>query len=84
MYRVVGIKDVNFKAKDGTEVKGLKLFVTYDDEKVEGVGTDSFFLSDNRQTEFGYLPILDDEIEIRYNRFGSIAGVDVLKSKALA
>ena len=45
---VIGVKNVNFKAKDGGTVQGVRLFVTDDSVKVDaGVACDAIFLSDS-------------------------------------
>lgn len=79
---VIGIKDVNFKAKDGGTIQGVKLFVTDDSVNVTvGVACDSFFLSDSllnrnnlRCGDFQ----LGDHLDISYNKYGKITYVSVL------
>ena len=46
MYHVVGIrKGMSFNTKEGGEMSGLKLHLTCPDDRVEGMATDSFFIS---------------------------------------
>ena len=76
---VIGIKDVNFKAKDGKVIQGVKLFVTDDSIKVNiGVGCDSIFFSDSFLEDNGLR--LDDiqlgsRLHISYNKYGKIQSV---------
>lgn len=42
--QVVGIrKDIDFMADDGRQIKGTKLFVLYQDDKVDGVAAKGIF-----------------------------------------
>ncbi len=79
---VIGIKDVNFKVKDGRTIKGVKLFVT--DESVEvnaGVACDAFFLSDSLLERNNLLSgdfKVGNHLDIAYNKYGKISFVSVL------
>ena len=78
---VIGIKDVNFKAKDGNTIQGVKLFVTDDSVKVNvGVACDSLFLSDSLLGKNNLRPgdiQLGDHLGIAYNKYGKIQSVSV-------
>lgn len=79
---VIGIKDVNFKAKEGGTFQGVRLYVTDDSVKVNaGVACDIIFLSDYlldknnlRHGDFQ----LGDHLDIAYNKYGKISSVAVL------
>lgn len=78
---VIGIKDVNFEAKDGSTVQGVKLFVTDDSVEVNaGVACDSLFLSDSllerNELRAGDIQ-LGDHLNISYNKYGRIQSVSV-------
>lgn len=79
---VIGIKDVNFHAKDGSTIQGVKLFVTDDSVKVTaGVACDSIFLSDSLLGKNNLRPgdiQLGDHLGIAYNKYGKICSVSVL------
>lgn len=79
---VIGIKDVNFKAKDGGTVQGVRLFVTDDSVKVNaGVACDAFFLSDSLLDRNNLRPSdfqLGEHLSISYNKYGKISSVSVL------
>lgn len=86
--KVVGIRTVSFTPKPDEKnpnpgpITGIKLFCTYpmNPKDGEGVGTDSFFLSDwviqNRL--YGEVPKVNDEISVSYNRYGKIDSVHIL------
>lgn len=78
---VIGIKDVNFKAKDGSNVIGLRLYVTDDTVKVnDGVACDSLFLSAHLLSMCGFGPAgieVGDHLLVTYNKFGKIQSVSI-------
>lgn len=78
---VIGIKDVNFKAKDGGTIQGVKLFVTDDSVKVNaGVACASLFLSDSLLGKNNLRPgdiQLGDHLGVSYNKYGKIHSVSV-------
>lgn len=79
--QVIGIKDVNFKAKDGGTVQGVRLFVTDDSVKVNaGVACEAIFLSgyllDKNNLRPGDIQ-LGDHLDISYNKYGKISCVSV-------
>ena len=77
MYHVVGIrKNMSFNTKDGGEMSGLKLPLICPDDHVEGMATDSFFISSKAscyQTAASLKP--EDDIEIFFNRYGKIDSI---------
>lgn len=77
LYHVVGIrKDMSFNTKDGGEMSGLKLHLICSDDRVEGMATDSFFISSKAscyQAAASLQP--DDDVEIFFNRYGKIDSV---------
>lgn len=78
---VIGIKDVNFKAKDGGTVQGVRLFVTDDSVKVNaGVACEALFLSDKLLDKNNLRPgdiQLGEHLDISYNKYGKICSVSV-------
>lgn len=79
---IIGIKDVNFKAKDGGTVQGVRLFVTDDSVNVNaGVACEALFLSDSLLGRNNLRPgdfQLGDHLAISYNKYGKISTVSVL------
>lgn len=78
---VLGIKIVNFKAKDGNLIQGLKVFVTDDSVRVDsGVACDSLFLSDALLIRNGLCAddvLVGQRLWIGYNKFGKIQSVSI-------
>lgn len=73
--QVVGIKHVDyFSQKKNAQVSGVEVHYSYEDEKIEGVGVGSVYMSENLISKSGgYVPEIGDEIEIYYNQFKSPA-----------
>lgn len=78
---VIGVKDVNFKAKDGNVIKGVKLFVTDDSVRVDsGVACDCLFLSDGLLNRNGLSSsdlLVGQHLLLSYNKFGKIQSVTI-------
>ena len=71
--KVVGKRNVDFKAADGNKITGVSLYCAYPITKNgEGFAVDKIFLSSNKMEDCGYFPEVDDEINITYNRFGKV------------
>lgn len=80
-YALLGIRrDMAFKTKEGGNVQGAKLFVTCEDSRVDGVMTDSFFIS-TTSTAFADLAVLSPgmNIDVLFNRYGKPGHIAVLK-----
>lgn len=78
---IIGIKDVNFVAKDGGTIQGLKLFVTDDSVKVSaGVACDSIWLSPSvlEYNSLGHGDFhIGNHLLISYNKYGRIQSVSI-------
>lgn len=77
MYHVVGIrKGMSFNTKEGGEMSGLKLHLTCPDDRVEGMATDSFFISSKSACYQAALSLHpEDDIDIYFNRYGKIDAI---------
>ncbi len=75
---IVGIRKSSFKGDDGSTIKGVNIYVTYPMEGCEGVATERLYLTEKRLGEIGYKPALGDEVKPEYNRFGKVAGLDLV------
>lgn len=74
--KVVGIRKVDFTAKDGNRISGVSLFGSYPITKNgEGYSVDKIFLSDKKMADCGYFPEVGDEIIVNYNRFGKVDSI---------
>lgn len=77
---LVGYRRSAFTATDtGERIVGYNLYLTGEEEKVEGKVTERVFLSDKKLN--GYIPQLGDKLELVYNRYGKISELRRLASK---
>lgn len=76
MFHIVGLqkKSLSFKDDPGRSVVGFQVFCTDDSrEKVDGVATLDFFMSDSVCKRSSYVPSLGDDLDyIAYNRYGRL------------
>lgn len=78
---IVGIESIDYKKKDGSQVKGLKLYYTECDAKnknLEGERCDSLYIPSTRFDDLsGVLDLIGvgSEIDVLYNRFGGIKDI---------
>lgn len=70
MVSVIGIKVVNFTADDGKVIKGRRIYVAFESNGVEGMETDSMFLSDDKFGDVDIVVGLD--YSVSYNRYGKV------------
>lgn len=78
IIEIVGIQDVKYTSKKtGNEVRGQKLFFTFPDENIRGVGTDNVFL--NRNNEIIPEPALPATAELFYNKYGNVDEIRIVK-----
>lgn len=79
--KLVGYEKVEYTKKDGTNVNGHKLHVTYDGdeydnhEAVTGTAVEAIYIS--AMTALPALKI-GDNLNIRYNRFGRVQSIKVV------
>lgn len=74
--KVIGYQRSRFTVKDtGEVIEGYNLYLTEPREYVKGAACERVFLSLKKLD--GYVPALDDELELVYNRFGRVDRVIV-------
>lgn len=83
--KIVGYKNVSFKAKDGTEISGVSLFLTEPVDPGTGVGesTDKVFLSSAKLTRLGFRPVLGMRVKFLFDRYGKVAEIQKLDDPEL-
>lgn len=64
---LIGARELDFKSSEGTDIKGVQLFISFPDENVVGEMTDKLFLRDGFT-----LPTCKpgDALEVTFNRKG--------------
>lgn len=78
--KFVGLQNLDFETKDGKQIQGLKLHITFPDENVMGLMADSKFISSDACknlgiTVDGLTPMIGKDIEIITNIKGKVTGV---------
>lgn len=78
-YTILGIEKIDYHNKEGKHITGTRLHLFYEDKNVNGHAVDNVYLSSNIE-----LPVLNvgDQIDVRYNRYGCVFDVVLLKSKS--
>lgn len=75
IYVIIGYRDMEFKTKDGDLISGRKFFYTYVQNEVTGMACDSFFLTKDALANVGYVPNVNDEVEVYFNRYGKVSQI---------
>ncbi len=75
MAKIIGLRDSSFKGKDGTEVNGTNIYLTYPLEKGIGEGSERVFMTEAKLCDGGYSPKIGDEVFIEYNRYGKVSAI---------
>lgn len=78
VFTLVGMRNVNFKGSDGNTVDGVNLFFTYEDEHINGCGTEKVFIPSKKFCELSFVPVVGSPCVIRYNRYGKVG--DIVKA----
>lgn len=77
---LVGYRRSAFTAQDtGERIVGYNLYLTEEQENVEGVAAERVFLSERKMN--GYVPRLGDQLEIIYNRYGKVSELRQLRDR---
>lgn len=76
----IGLQNLDFETRDGNQIQGLKLHITFPDENVMGLMADSKFISREACKNLGLsvdslTPMIGKEIEIETNIKGKVTGV---------
>lgn len=84
MIKVIGIRRLDYKNKDGRSVKGYSFYLSEDVENVIGVSAFNSFLSDEAiQPLLNVVgsaeKLLGMNVDLSYNRYGRLTGMKVIK-----
>ncbi len=74
-FTLVGYERVDYTNKEGKQIKGHRLHLSYVSKNVDGVAVECVFVGDSVQLPS--LP-LKSKITLLYNRYGRISAVNVL------
>ena len=71
--RLEGVQKISFTNSAGEEISGMNIYVAFQDENVEGLKTEKFFLKSNislpKDTK------INDMLEISFNYKGKIESI---------
>lgn len=76
MYNVIGLEHRQYTNKQGRQVSGYNLYVTYDKDKMDGIACLSEWCSDALIQDSGIA--VGDNVELLYNRFGRVESVRIV------
>lgn len=72
-YELVGLQKVDYTNKQGRQISGYNLHLTYDDSNVDGIACERVFV----RSIPSHLA-LGSQLRIFYNKYGSIEDIDIL------
>lgn len=73
MYEVIGIQHRKYTNKQGREVDGYNLFVTYEEKEVNGLACMREWIVPDVMEVSGVS--VGDSVELNYNRYGRICSI---------
>ena len=76
IYTVIGIRDIDFVAEDGRNIKGISVYYTYETFGVDGVATDKVFISERLLAE--KTVEVGDFIRVFFTRKGTVSGFEIV------
>lgn len=68
--KVIGFRNIKFKAQDGNMIEGTQYFGTFPESHTTGFMTDKFFITP--QKLHGQDIKVGDTVRVFYNRYGKI------------
>lgn len=74
MYEVIGIQHRKYTNKQGREVEGYNLFVTYEEKEVNGLACMREWVATDVMEDSGVS--VGDSVELNYNRYGRICSIN--------
>lgn len=73
MYEVIGIQHRKYTNKQGREVEGYNLFVTYEEKEVNGLACMREWVATDVMEDS--CVSVGDSVELNYNRYGRICSI---------
>lgn len=85
MSKIIGIEQVSFTGKDGTEVRGKRLHLAEPIAAARGVGeaADRLFLSAAKLAALEFAPTVGQHIEVLYDKNGRVKAINVVDDGVL-
>lgn len=80
--KIVGTRAVQFTdQKDGHSVCGVSFFYIMPDDRVEGLMSGKFFLSDKKLSDLPFVPKSGQECWLHYDRYGKVSRFELVQEK---
>lgn len=73
MYEVIGIQHRKYTNKQGREVEGYNLFVTYEEKEVNGLACMREWVATDVMEDSGVS--VGNSVDLNYNRYGRICSI---------
>lgn len=73
-YTVIGFKNVDFVSKQGRQVTGTRLYLTYQEQYTFGEACLDVFI----RNTVDYVPAVGDRVTLLYNRYGRVENIQVI------
>ena len=80
---LLGIKELDFKPKDGDQIKGTQLFVSFPEKEMKGVMTDKYFFRSDSETQLPKDLKVGDILDVTFNRNGKVETIAKSDGKKL-
>lgn len=77
---LIGVEPMDFPTSDGKQIKGIKLHMSYADDRVMGLKSDGKFITDDACRNLGITletlsPLIGECVELETNLKGKITAV---------
>ena len=68
--KLIGIKSVDFTDKEGKQIKGTSLYVTYEDEYTDGLVAEKIWVNSNATMDSNIR--VGCNVDFVYNKYGKV------------
>lgn len=75
MAKIIGIRPSSFQGSDGSQITGQNIYLTEPLDKGVGFAADRVFVTDSKLVNWSYKPVVGDEVNLEYNRYGKCSGM---------
>lgn len=79
--KVLGIRWVDMDAEGGRKITGYSLYICFPADNVEGLQTGKCFVPANRWGSLTYVPRVNCDVILVYNRSGKVADIQAVPHK---
>ena len=79
MSKVIGIAPSSFVGDKGEKISGFNVYLSFPLASGSGHGAERVYLTDRKVENSGYMPVVGDEVDLTYNKFGKVASMHKIK-----